>query len=273
MWRETMDKTKIDWAESSWNPITGCYHKCPYCYARGITNRFRSRAGYELVDNGSVEKETKNGTIIEMSEQAYFINGSSETVRCAYPHGFIPTFHKYRLDEYKDKTRPRNIFVGSMSDIFGAWVPDEWIEQIFEACKAAPQHNYMFLTKNPKRYIELQSSGKLPHDDNLWFGTTANTGTSPYMWKYGNGGFHTFLSIEPILEDFGEFAGEVPPEWIIVGAETGNRKEKVVPEKSWIDNIVIQCREHNIPIFMKESLRALYGDSLIQEFPKGLRRE
>jgi protein gp37 len=253
-----MEKSKIDWTDSTFNPVSGCYHKCQYCYARSIAHRF-SGGGENWTDD----------RIITLDERVY----DEETGKAlAYPYGFMPTFHKYRLNDYAKK-KGRNIFVCSMADLFGAWVPDEWIEEVFEACKAAPQHNYMFLTKNPGRYIELQSKDKLPHDGNFWFGTTVTDGGEPYMWHDGSYGFHSFLSIEPILEDFGEFAGELPQEWIIVGAETGNRKEKVVPEKSWIDNIVIQCREHNIPIFMKESLRALYGDSLIQEFPKGLRRE
>ncbi|MFR1061782.1 MAG: DUF5131 family protein [Enterocloster sp.] len=61
----------------------------------------------------------------------------------------MPTFHKYRLNEYQNK-KSRNIFVCSMADLFGEWVPDEWIEEVFEACDNAPQHNYLFLTKNPK---------------------------------------------------------------------------------------------------------------------------
>lgn len=268
-----MDKTKIDWAESSWNPITGCYHKCPYCYARGITNRFKSRKGFDLIDRGSKIIETEHGSIIEMTEQAYFLNDVFERYNCAYPHGFVPTFHKYRLDEYKDKTRPRNIFVGSMADIFGEWVPDSWIEEVFSACKEAPQHNYMFLTKNPERYIELKNVDKLPLEGNFWYGTTVTDSKMPYMGQDGHYNFHTFLSIEPILEDFGEFGGEWLPDWVIIGAETGNRKDKVIPEKSWVDNVVRQCRERNIPIFMKESLRALYGDELLREFPKGLLHE
>ena len=37
-----MNKTKIDWCDSTWNPVTGCLHGCEYCYARGIANRFSS---------------------------------------------------------------------------------------------------------------------------------------------------------------------------------------------------------------------------------------
>lgn len=60
------------------------------------------------------------------------------------------------------------------------------------------------------------------------------------------------------------------PEWIIVGAETGSRKDKVIPRREWIENIVEQCRKYNIPVFMKPSLTDIWGEELIQEFPKAL---
>ena len=83
--------------------------------------------------------------------------------------------------------------------------------------------------------------------------------------------FHTFLSIEPILADFGEIGtGSYIPEWIIVGAETGSRKDKVIPRREWIENIVEQCRKYGIPVFMKPSLTDIWGEELIQEFPKAL---
>ena len=64
------------------------------------------------------------------------------------------------------------IFVGSMADLFGRWVPDDWIEQVFDACRRAPRHTYLFLTKNPQRYCDLASAGKLPTEPNFWYGTT-----------------------------------------------------------------------------------------------------
>ena len=80
-----------------------------------------------------------------------------------------------------------------------------------------------------------------------------------------------FLSVEPILADFGELSEKsYIPEWIIVGAETGSRKDKVIPRREWIENIVEQCRKYNIPVFMKPSLTDIWGEELIQEFPKAL---
>ena len=153
------------------------------------------------------------------------------------------------------------------SDLFGDWVPDEWIEQVFEACEAAPQHKYMFLTKNGKRYLELARKGIMPDADNFWYGCSVTRPDAPFFFSNK---CKTFASIEPILEPFDWVPGLKHiglPDWIIVGAETGNRKNKVRPEKDWLGGIVNGCAEHNIPLFMKESLRELMGTDFRQEFP------
>ena len=266
-----MDKTKIEWCDSTHNPITGCKHKCSYCYARGISNRFVSRKGYELVEPETYRVNAQDGSeLFEMNEQAYFINKDGNRFKCAYPHGFIPTLHRYRISEYKNKEKTRNIFVGSMADIFGEWVPDRWIREVFNACEAAPQHNYLFLTKNPERYVELQKHGELPNADNMWYGTTVTTPDMPFMGQSGIYNFHTFLSIEPLLGEFGNLSDYYLPEWVIIGAETGNRKDKVIPRREWIENIVSQCRKYEIPVFMKDSLKSIWGEELLHEFPRDL---
>ena len=248
-----MDKTKIDWCDSTWNPVTGCMHGCQYCYARGFITRFGGKA--TCISHVLNERWRDGG-------------GNAKP----YPFGFTPTFHRYKLDEYQKKKRPRNIFVCSMADLFGEWVPEEWIVEVFEACKKAPQHNYLFLTKNPKRYIELCQKGLLPQEDNFCFGSSATRPSDHYSW-FTDQKFHWFLSMEPLLEEFGEInPGAAKPEWVIIGAETGNRKDKVIPRRTWIENLVDQCRLYGIPVFMKDSLTNIWGEPLIQEFPKDLRR-
>lgn len=251
-----MDKTKIDWCDSTWNPVTGCQHGCEYCYARGIANRFGCHAKAENDVEVVIHpwEDSESGKILP------------------YPFDFHPTFHKYRLNEYLNK-RGRNIFVCSMADLFGTWVPDEWIEEVFKTCAAAPQHNYLFLTKNPKRYAQLGYSeiGLLAYE-NMWYGSTV---TSPHMDIYWGKGINTFLSIEPILEPFGEIGSALKgslPKWVIIGAETGRRKDKVIPRREWIEDIVEQCRKTGIPVFMKSSLENIWGEPLIQEFPDGLKK-
>ena len=274
-----MDKTKIDWCDSSWNPVTGCLHGCEYCYARGIAERFRGKG--DLRDAGTgfwLDAET-----FEVSKGVYetkdplTTGGKPEPFEpyngkvTPYPFGFAPTFHRYKLEDYANKTG-RNIFVCSMADLFGKWVPDSWIEAVFDACRKAPQHNYLFLTKNPERYIELKKSGKITRTDNFWFDSSVTNSNDRYAWFGDREGIHWFLSMEPILEDLWQLDTVMAkPDWIIVGAETGRRKNKVVPERVWIENLLEECRKYEIPIFMKSSLSEIWGEPLIQEFPDGLK--
>lgn len=266
-----MKKTKIEWCDSTWNPITGCYHRCEYCYARRIAKRF-SYDGETL----DVPAELQRVWIQDSKGSGagnHILKYPVETVngrKVQYPFGFAPTFHRYRLGEPERWTKPRNIFVCSMADMFGEWVPDSWIEEVFAACEKAPQHNYIFLTKNPKKYLDLECKCMLPRSDRFWFGTTITKPEECYASL--NRDFHYFLSIEPLLEPLKIEEKSRLPEWIIVGAETGNRKNKVVPEKEWIEAIVEQCDRYNIPVFMKDSLIPIVGEeNMRREFPVGLK--
>lgn len=248
-----MNKTKIDWCDSTWNPVTGCLHGCEYCYARGIANRFK---GYEPEE-----------ALHEFNSPVFVRHRNDDgewgkEYKCVYPYGFDPTLHRYHLNDYIGK-KGRNIFVCSMADLFGKWVPDSWIEEVFKVCEKAPQHNYLFLTKNPKRYEELEKKGVLPDSPNMWFGfsQTETINKSLYI-PAGN----IFVSVEPILKE----TRPCLTDWVIVGAETGKRKDKVIPKREWIEQIVEDCRKYGIPIFMKSSLADVWGEPLIQELPNEL---
>ena len=265
-------KTKIDWCDASWNPVTGCLHGCEYCYARGIANRFGSHIGSK--DNLHVLD-----TPIRCTDTYCFMQmaGISAGRKQPYPYDFDPTFHRYKLEEPKRWRKPRNIFVCSMADLFGEWVPDEWIKAVFDACAKAPQHRYLFLTKNPKRYIEtypwyLERIQRISKAFEAWFGYTYD--------GVGNGeirkalkrqySLHQFISIEPMRGAIWEdeiLSIRSTCDWVIIGAETGNRRDKVVPEKRWIMKIADQCEVSGIPVFMKESLRGIMGEDFRQEFP------
>ncbi len=265
-----MNKTKIEWCDDSWNPVTGCFHECEYCYARRIAERFGLSFAPELGDPGMWgackydSEEAGMDTMLEL-ENPYKVDGRIQP----YPMGFKPTFHKYRLGEPARKTRPRTIFVCSMADLFGAWVPPQWIEQVFEACKAAPQHRYLFLTKNPYRYQQLLLTGKLVAGEHIWLGTTlTGKGKLPFEAMSSK---QNFVSIEPLLEPM--TGGKFPftnVQWVIIGAETGNRKGKVTPEPAWIEDIVAECDAAGIPVFMKNSLVSIIGEeNMRRDFPWG----
>lgn len=264
-------ETKIDWADATWNPVTGCLHDCEYCYARRIAERFRAREIYDpececqrhLIKRGMMKGTGKQLELDYPLEQR---NKDRNITNAAYPLGFAPTLHRYKLNEPQHWKKPRNIFVCSMADLFGDWVPDEWIEEVFQACEAAPQHRYLFLTKNPKRYVDLYRKNILPIGKGYWYGTTVTSPEQPFFYSnVPDDNPHTFVSIEPIMGSFGIIKDR--PEWVIIGAETGNRKGKVVPCKEWIDEIAEACKRYRTPIFMKESLRGLMEADFRQEFP------
>lgn len=261
-----MEKAKIDWCDSTWSPIVGCRHGCEYCYAREMTRRFKLK-------NPEIYAVPPNGdSIYELNEPIMYRTKNGEWEKAAYPYGFAPTLYRYRLNDYIGK-KGRNIFVCSMADLFGKWVPDEWIKEVFAACEKAPQHNYLFLTKNPARYIELSEKGLLPNKH--WYGYSATKQSD--LWEFHHADDCTvknlFVSIEPMLEPINPgFCSHCPADWVIIGAETGRRKNKVIPKREWIERIVMECKYSDIPLFMKSSLANIWGEALIQEFPEGLKR-
>jgi protein gp37 len=183
-----------------------------------------------------------------------------------YPYGFAPMLHTYRLADPQKIKKPQTIFVCSMADLFGNWVLDEWIESVFYACEEAPQHRYLFLTKNPHRLTDfMQSNEHFFRNENWYFGTTVTKQIENSSIGSLLGRFKLFVSIEPIIQPMILSLEYV--KWAIIGAETGNRKGKIIPEKSWIDDIVTECRQQSIPVFMKESLRELMGPDFIQTYP------
>lgn len=173
-----------------------------------------------------------------------------------------PKFYPERLEKLKSK-KPKIIFMNSMSDI-ADW-EDGWKDEVFKVIAENPQHIYLFLTKRLKAaYKDIR------YPTNVWLGNTI-TRQKDFIKEYGRpSGAKRFYSIEPILEPIRLPKNNIPQknvQWVIVGAETGNRKNKVIPNKGWIIEIKNQCIELGIPIFMKESLSELMGEDFIQEYP------
>jgi protein gp37 len=252
-----MNKTKIEWCTHTFNPVTGCLHGCPYCYAKRIAERFSKYDQHEIYAHTRLDKLG-----YPMLNEPETVVQDGKTLIDPYPFGFYPTFHRYRLDEPAKMKKPARIFVVSMGDLFGAWVPDSWILEVFEACKKAPQHKYMFLTKNPKRYAELAEKGLLPSLDNFWYGQTCTKGEVEAFL----GPYHQFLSAEP-LQGMVSHAGF---EWVIIGAESGNRKERYLPRKKDIFMTI----QYDCTTFMKDSLIPIIGEvNMIRSIPRELRLE
>lgn len=266
-------KTKIEWCSHTWNPVTGCRHDCPYCYARRIATRFGPKID-EFPDESSITAFVNEGVDCYVVEKPTELKDWQGNYRRStpYPKNFAPTLHKYTLTYPEKRFTPAIIFVGSMADLFGRWVPDDWIEQVFDACRRSPRHTYLFLTKNPKRYCDLASAGKLPTEPNFWYGTTITGPDMPFFfWDKAN----TFVSVEPLLEPFDTEAtgGENPFErvgWVIIGAMTGPGSRKQQPKREWVEAIVKKAHEAGTAVFMKDSLKPIWGDDILREHPPGM---
>lgn len=253
-----MQKSKIEWCDSTWNPVTGCLHGCEYCYAKRIAERY----------GGSVSADSFDGRkLVELDEQPLVERKNGKVSAAPFPVGFRPTFHKYRLWEPARAKKPQSIFVCSMADLFGEWVPDEWIEQVFGACLKAPQHRYLFLTKNPGRYMRLAEVGKLPERDNFWYGSSTPTPDTLFWWSDRH---NTFVSVEPMMEVFPS-SGDCPVKkvgWVIMGAMTGPGSSAYQPKREWVEALTEDAQALAVPVFMKDSLRPVVGaGGMLREFP------
>ena len=258
--------TKIPWCDATWSPVTGCMHGCRYCYARDMAKRFSG----DVRENLQNAEEYLNGMYI-LREPFHDATGK----HIAYPYGFAPTFHRYRLEE-PAKLNGRTIFVGSMCDLFGDWVPGEWRQAVFDTCRAAPQHSYLFLTKNPEKYFQLWMADEMPDGDNFWYGASVTQNADWERMKNFASGYNAFISFEPLLEklEFPQGWHWEYTRWFIIGAETGNHGGKVVPEKDWVRGITELADRHAVPVFMKDSLVPIVGEeNMRREFPEGLRAE
>lgn len=262
-----MNKSKIEWTDYTWNVVTGCLHGCNYCYARRQVNRFGRPMEAVMFEN-ALPKEDR---LFEINEK---------DAKYPYPFGFLPTFHRYRLDEPAKLKKPAKIFVSSMGDLFGEWVPKLWIKKIIEVTKQCPQHTFLFLTKNPDRYFAFN------FPDNCWLGASAvNKPDEKVVFSKDRKSAlvttahcvadtmrffpRSFLSIEPLLNDVAADIDLDGIDWIIVGGLTGPGAVKPKPE--WVQNIIDQCRAAGVPVFMKNNLKPIWQGELIQEFPEGLK--
>jgi protein gp37 len=226
----------ISWAAWSWNPVTGCLHGCDYCYAREIAIADRYKA--------------------------------------AFPVGFTPLFHHERLDAPANSKPGEGaagrVFVCSMADLYGRWVPQEWIDQVHEVERANPQWQYLHLTKFPDRYVGLE----LPKTG--WIGTSVDeqrrvriaerafsrVGDVAVKW----------LSLEPLLEPL-EFSDLSMFDWVVIGAQTATtqpdgRVEAFAPPFDWVARIVVQAREAGCKVHLKPNLLGNPGMRAPDEYPE-----
>jgi len=225
------DNTSIEWAQWSWNPITGCKHDCPYCYARDIASRF-------------------------------------------YPQKFEPSIYPERFNAPKNTKVPsaanedvayKNIFTGSMTDVFGRWVPDEWIRRTIGVVKECSQWNFLFLTKFPQRVHEYETD--LP--SNAWMGTTVDcqqrVDNAEKAFAKMSGGTK-WLSIEPMLTPL-QFSRLDLFDWIVIGgASKSTKTPDWKPPFDWIADLHMQARDNGCKVYHKDNL-GMSDAVRLKEFP------
>lgn len=187
--------------------------------------------------------------------------------------GWVKSFNKPQFfpDRLKklDSKKPKIVFMNSLSDI-ADWEYD-WLYQTFIAMKNNQQHRYLFLTKRMDVLADkvLKSSAAasvvVRRGKNIMIGATVDRQSSLSRCTTAP----DFLSIEPILGPIQlPSTGMTAIKWVIIGAETGNRKGKVIPRKEWIDEVVRVCDNNEIPVFMKDSLVPIIGEAnMRREFP------
>ncbi len=251
---------KIGWCDITWNPVWGCRNKCEYCYARGIAKRF----GNVMAENEYYSRYWGNKRCAKGINKAE-IGRSSESLRA-----FKPTFLHSQFNKKLPK-KPQRIFVGSMSEI--AYWKAEWIEKVFNKIREYPQHTFIFLTKFPEVYRMYA------FPINCWLGVTITKETDTngehfkkFKTQYivflldinnakSNIDHKRFISFEPLLENINlDFLKSSSINWVIIGAETGNRKSKVIPKLDWVLEIVRYCEHHKIPVYIKDNLTKYYAE-------------
>lgn len=213
-----MATTKIEWTESTWNPITGCTKitsGCKFCYAEIMARRLQA-----------------------MGQEKY-------------SNGFELALHPETLKEPYNWKKPKMIFVNSMSDLFHKDVPVEYIQKIFRIMKNNPQHVFQILTKRADVLQYYDSEGWLDWGHNIWMGVTVedNAVTKRIDLLRETGARVKFLSCEPLLSNLPNLNLQ-NIDWVIVGGESGRTPRPIKEE--WVLNIQEQCNAQSVAFYFKQ---------------------
>lgn len=213
-----MAKSKIEWTESTWNPVTGCTKisaGCKYCYAEIMTGR-----------------------LMAMGQEKYL-------------NGFNLAMHPKTLNEPYLWKRPRMIFVNSMSDLFHKDVPVKYIQQVFSTIRDNPHHTFQILTKRSDILFYYDCEGWLDWPSNLWMGVTVENADVMFRIDHlrKTKAMIKFISCEPLLSDIPDLnLNNI--DWVIVGGESGCSPRPM--EKEWVLNIREHCEKSKTAFYFKQ---------------------
>ncbi|WP_345610514.1 DUF5131 family protein [Pseudonocardia adelaidensis] len=218
-------RSRIEWTEVTWNPSTGCDRVsagCDHCYALTLARRLKGMGSAKYQNDGDP--------------------------RTSGP-GFGVTVHEETLTAPLRWRDPRVVFVNSMSDLFHARVPTEFVTRVFEVMAATPQHTYQVLTKRAMRLRRLASLLQWP--ENVWMGVSVeNLGVAHRVDELRQvPAAVRFLSCEPLLGplDGLDLDGI---SWVIVGGESGPGARPMDP--AWPARLRDMCRAAGVPFFFKQ---------------------
>ncbi len=213
-----MATSRIEWTESTWNPITGCTKissGCRFCYAEIMAKRLQAMGQPKYAD------------------------------------GFKLSLHPQTLSEPYTWKKPKVVFVNSMSDIFHKDVPVDYIQQIFTVIKENPQHIFQVLTKRADILQKYDNEGLLDWSDNLWMGVTVESSkvTKRIDCLRSTGAHVKFLSCEPLISPIPNMNLN-GIDWVIVGGESGRTPRPI--EKEWVIDIKEQCDKIGLAFYFKQ---------------------
>lgn len=219
------DKSSIEWTEATWNPTTGCDRisaGCDNCYALTLAKRLKA-----------------------MGNAKYQTDGDPRTSGV----GFGVQVHPEALSVPLKWKQPRVVFVDSMSDLFHARVPTDFIHQVFDVMAKTPRHTYQLLTKRPKRLVRM--AGSLPWPANVWVGVSVENGAT--RWRIDElrklPAAVRFISAEPLLGPLSNL-NLTGVDWLIAGGESGRGFRSVAPE--WLTDLRDQCFSAETAFFFKQ---------------------
>lgn len=209
-------KTRIEWTEVTWNPVTGCTkvsQGCKHCYAERMAKRLQAMGNPR------------------------------------YLHGFDVVLHEDLIDAPRRWRKPVHIFVNSMSDLFHEVIPDAFIRSIFKTASDCPQHVFQILTKRSERLARV--SRELPWPPNVWMGVSVENAEVIHRIDALRSvpAAVRFLSCEPLI---GPLQGLDLHgiHWVIAGGESGPGARPMLAE--WVRDLREQCRATATAFFFKQ---------------------
>jgi protein gp37 len=221
--------SEIEWTDATWNPLSGCVMVspgCTNCYAMRMAARLQAigHPAYRAVTRKSGGRPVWTGRL---------------------------RLNKRALNAPMGWRKSRKIFVNSMSDLFQAEVPDEFVASVWNVMNQAKWHTFQVLTKRPENMARVVAEQGLPTLPNVWLGTSVESAEFSYRIDFLRSvpAAVRFISFEPLIGEVGK-VNLSSIHWAIVGGESGPRARTMSPD--WVEAIRMQCKQQDVAFFFKQ---------------------